>query len=87
MSFIKIITTVNWVLVSTYGAYVLYYLLQANGSTDAAGQGQESAIKWLLFFLVIILAGLNLLPYTWTKIVALLIEILLFLLFLSLYSN
>ena len=74
---IKIITIINWVLASIYGTYVLYYLFQPNGSTDAAGQGMESAVKGLFFFLLILLIGLNLLPYQWTKVIDLLLGILL----------
>ena len=87
MSAFKIITSINWVLISLYGAYVLYYLFQPNGSTDAAGQGQESAVKGLFFFVLLVLIGLNLLPYSWTKVVALLIEILLLMLIRYLYTH
>ncbi|MVM41230.1 hypothetical protein GO730_31940 [Spirosoma sp. HMF3257] len=80
MSTIKIITLINWLLISPYGFYVLYYLFQANGSTDAAGQGMESAVKGVFFFLLLGVIGLNLLPYLWTKILASLLAILLLLL-------
>ncbi|MES2465278.1 MAG: hypothetical protein V4671_32330 [Armatimonadota bacterium] len=73
------ISWVSWLFVGIYGCWVLYHLLQANGSTDAAGQGTEAAVKGFFCFLLVVLVGLNLLPYTGTKITALLFGILLLL--------
>ncbi|RYF68422.1 MAG: hypothetical protein EOO39_19445 [Cytophagaceae bacterium] len=80
MSSGKIISIINWLLISIYGLYVLYYLFQPNGPTDAAGQGLESAVKGTFVFLLLLLIGLTLLPYQWTKIIGLILGILLVLL-------
>ena len=78
MSAIKIITTANWVLISIYGAFVLWSILQtANLSNDAGGGEQETAIKGIGVFLLIVLVGLNLTSYSWTKIIVLILAVLL----------
>lgn len=87
MSAIKLITIINWVLVGIWAILVMYSLLQPNGSTDAAGRGTESFIKGLMVFVLLALAGLNWLPFTWSKIVALLLEILVLLLVYYLMTN
>ncbi|CAN5159632.1 hypothetical protein BH09BAC4_BH09BAC4_05210 [soil metagenome] len=80
MSILKLVTLTNWILISIWTLLVIYSLLQPNGSTDAAGSGIESTIKGLMVFVLLVLVGLNWLPYTWTKSVALLLEILFLLL-------
>jgi hypothetical protein len=79
MSTFKIVTVINWVLISVYGAIVFWALLQANSPTDAAGRGQETAIKALAFILLIAVAGMNLGHYNWLKIIAMTMLILLLL--------
>ena len=83
MTFWKLFTYVNWGLIGIWTLLVIYSLLQPNGSTDAAGRGTESFIKGLMVFVVLVLIGLNLLPYHWNKIIAFLLEILV--LFLAYY--
>lgn len=84
----KIIAVVNWVLVSIYGAYVLWVILQpANPSNDAGGGEQEAAIKGVAVFLLLLLVGLNLLPYGWTKILVLVLAILLLVLVRYITNN
>ena len=80
MSTIKVITLINWIFISIYGAWVLWALLQTvNPHNDAGGKEMETAIKGLGIFLILALVALNLLPYQWTKIVALILSLLLLL--------
>lgn len=81
MSFIKILSGTNWLLIGVYGAFVAWALLQkANPYNDAGGGEQEVALKGIGVFLLLVLAGLNWLPYAWTKIGALLLVVSLLLL-------
>jgi len=88
MSTFKIITILNWILISVYGAFVLWSLLQkANSGNDAGGGAMETTLKGLGVFLLLVLIGLNLLSYQWTKIVALLLVLLLLLLIRYIATN
>ncbi|GAB4021716.1 hypothetical protein EXU85_18760 [Spirosoma sp. KCTC 42546] len=87
MSALNILTNINWLLISLYGAYVIYHLLQANGPTDAAGQGLESAVKGVFFVALLVLIGLNLLPYIWIKSIGLLLGILLLWMVYYIYTH
>ena len=81
MATFKIIASINWVFISIYGAFVLWALLQkANPYNDAGGGDMEIALKGLAVFLLLVLIGLNWLPYQWTKVVALLLVLSLLLL-------
>ena len=81
MPTLKIITVINWVLLSIYGAFVLWSLLQkANPHNDAGGGEQEIAIKGIGVFLLLVLIGLNLTSQLWTKAIALILVVLLLLL-------
>ncbi len=74
MTTIKILSGINWLLISVYGAFVVWALLQkANPANDAGGGEWEVVLKGIGVFLLLVLAGLNWLPHTWTKIVALLL--------------
>ncbi len=70
----KIITTTNWIFIGIYGALVIFTLMTVNRSgNDAAGRGMESG---LAIFATLVLAGLivlNLLPYRFAKIIALIV--------------
>ncbi|WP_461131823.1 hypothetical protein [Spirosoma aerophilum] len=81
MSILKIITTVNWVLISVYGGVIVWvFLQQANPYNDAGGGEMETALKGLAAFMLVVLIGLNLLAYSWTKVAALLLVLSLLLL-------
>ena len=80
MSTIKIITSVNWVLIGIYGALVLYALLQLGSDMGHEMPGVGSIIKGVAVLLLLAFVGLNWLPHQWTKVLALIFEILLFLL-------
>lgn len=80
MPFLKILAGINWLLIGSYGLIILWSLLQkANPANDAGGGEQEVALKAVSVFLLLVLIGLNLLPYSWTKILTLIL-VLLFLL-------
>ncbi len=88
MSILKIISGINWVLLCIYGGFVFWALLQkANPYNDAGGGEQEIAIKGLAVFLLIVLSGLNLLAYSWTKITVLILVVLLLLLVRHIATN
>lgn len=76
----KIIAIANWVLIGLIGLISLHGTTLINPKPDAAGQGVETALFVVAFVVLLILIGMNLLPYTWTKIAALLIELLVLLL-------
>ena len=88
MTTIKIITTTNWVFIGLYGAVVLMSLLQkTNPYNDAAGRGIDSALNGLGVILVLVLVGLNWLPYQWTKSMASLLILLVLLIVYYVYTN
>lgn len=88
MSFIKILTNINWLLIGVFGAFVVWALLQkANPANDAGGSEWEVAIKAIGVFMLLVLAGLNWLSYPWTKIVTFLIAALLLLLIRFISTN
>lgn len=88
MTTIKILSSINWLLIGVYGAFVVWALLQkANTANDAGGSEQEIALKGISVFMLLVLTGLNWLPHTWTKIVALLLIALLLLLIYFIGAN
>ncbi|QMW00360.1 hypothetical protein [Spirosoma foliorum] len=76
MTFWKLLTYINWLLIAVWAAMMLYYLTLPNSPTDAAGQGAESAIKGMCAVVLLVLIGLNRLPYHWTKAFTFLLGIL-----------
>ena len=72
----KIIAIINWVLIGFIGLLLLYGITLMNPNSDAAGKGVETTLFAVAFVVLLILIGMNLLPYTWVKITALLIELL-----------
>lgn len=88
MTTIKILSGINWLLIGVYGAFIFWALLQqVNPANDAGGGEQEAALKGIGVFLLLALAGLNWLPHTWAKIVALLLVVLLLLLIYFISTN
>jgi hypothetical protein len=70
----KIITITNWIFISLYVLLVIYTLMTANRSgNDAAGRGMEIGFAFLGAFLLAALCGLNILPYRFSRIIALII--------------
>ena len=76
----NIITTVNWVFIISYGACVLWILPQQGSGTGHEMAGVGSLLKGVAMFLLLLFVWLNRLPYLWTKITALILLALLFLL-------
>jgi hypothetical protein len=76
MSIIKIITSINWLLAAIYGGFVLWALLQASKPSHEI-PGLESVIKGVGVFLLLVLVGLNLLPYSWSKVIGCMLGVLL----------
>ena len=76
----KLISLISWLLTSGWGACMIYALTNRSAYNDAGGRDQESALIGLGIVILIVLIILNLLPYSWTKISALVIGILLLLL-------
>ncbi|GAB4031568.1 hypothetical protein [Spirosoma jeollabukense] len=70
----KIITTLNWIIISLYGLSLLYLLATTNNpNNDAAGRGMISGFIILLLIFGAILIGLNLYNSQTTRIIALVI--------------
>jgi len=69
MSVIKIITNINWVLISLYGAIVVWAFLQESKPSHEM-PGVESMIKFSMLFFLIILVLLNRASYAWMNITA-----------------
>lgn len=76
----KIISLISWILTSGWSACIIYALMNRSTYNDAGGRDQESALIGLGIVVLVVLIVLNLLPYSWAKISALVIGILLLLL-------
>ena len=87
MSILKIITTINWVLISAYAIGVLWILPQQGSGMGHEMSGMGSVLKAVAVILLLVLIGLNWLPYAWSKIVVFLIEAFVLLLFYYVFSN
>ncbi|CCH51334.1 hypothetical protein BN8_00252 [Fibrisoma limi BUZ 3] len=71
----KTITTLNWVLVGLYGLLLIFTLFNINRpGNDAAGRGMEGGFLVVGVILLAAMAGLNLMPYNWSKITALVVQ-------------
>lgn len=77
----KWLPAINWLLIIACAAAVLYCLIVINGATSATGRSLETTLKRLCVLALLGLIGLNLLPYSWTKVVTCLLGIILLLLF------
>lgn len=80
MSTLKILTSVNWVLIGIYGVFVLYALARQGSGMGHEMPGMGTIVKGVAIFLLLLFTGLNWLPYQWTKIMALILMALLVLL-------
>ena len=71
MSILKIITVLNWIVIAGLAVLVVGEMLSpAKSGGDAAGRGMGQAIYYLAIIALILLIGLNLLPFNWSKYVA-----------------
>ena len=80
MTTINIITTITWVFIGIYGLGVLYILPQQGSGTGHEMAGVGTILKGMAVFLLLLFVWMNRLPYMWTKITALILLGLLFLL-------
>lgn len=70
MNIIKIITVLNWVVIAILAFLVVAETLTPTKGGDAAGRGMGQAIYYLAIIALVVLVGLNLLPYNWAKYTA-----------------
>ena len=72
MNLLKMITILNWVVIAILGfAVVADSLSPGKGGGDAAGRAYGQAYFYLAFIALVVLLGLNLLPFNWAKYTAL----------------
>ncbi|MFN0213449.1 MAG: ankyrin repeat domain-containing protein [Saprospiraceae bacterium] len=70
MNILKIVTILNWIVIAVLGFLVIAETLSPTKGGDAAGRGIGMAIYYLAIFALVVLVGLNLLPYKWAKYTA-----------------
>lgn len=70
MILIKMLSLINWLFGSIWAIGIVYIIFAPRDQTDAAGQGQLSALLILSIIALGLLVWLNWMPHTWTKIVA-----------------
>ncbi|MBC7774283.1 MAG: hypothetical protein H7246_02505, partial [Phycisphaerae bacterium] len=70
MNLLKIIVILNWVVIAIIGFLVAAETLFPAKGGDAAGRGIGQAIYYLSIIALVVLLGLNLLPYNWAKYTA-----------------
>ena len=86
MSVMKVITGLNWVLISVYGGFVVWALLQASKPSHEM-PGVESMIKGFAVCLLLSLIGMNAASYEWVKVMALIVVASALLVIRSIASN
>jgi len=86
MSVIKIVAGINWVLISIYGGFVAWALLQVSKPSHEM-PGVESIIKGFAVFLLLALIGMNVASYQWMKIMALVMVVIALLVIKSIAQN
>lgn len=71
MTLLKVITVLNWIVVAVLGFVVVADLLTGSKSGgEAAGRGIGQAMLYAAIAALVLLLGLNLLPYPWAKYTA-----------------
>ncbi|GLU55518.1 hypothetical protein [Dyadobacter frigoris] len=86
MTFIKIITVINWILIGVYGGFVVWAFIQESKPSHEM-PGVESIIKGAMFLMLLVLIGLNITVHQWMKILAMLIAIVLLLIVRQVATN
>lgn len=72
MNLLKIVTILNWVIIAILGfAVVADSLSPGKGGGDAAGRAYAQAYFYMAIIALVVLLGLNLLPFNWAKYTAL----------------
>ncbi|MCE7926719.1 MAG: ankyrin repeat domain-containing protein [Haliscomenobacteraceae bacterium CHB4] len=70
MNLLKIITLLNWLIIAILAFLVIAETISPAKGGDAAGKGMGQAIYYLAIIALVVLVGLNLLPYNWAKYTA-----------------
>jgi len=70
MNILKIVTILNWTVIAFLGFLVAAETLFPTKGGDAAGRGLGQAIYYLAIIALVVLLGLNLLPFKWAKYTA-----------------
>ena len=86
MSFIKVITGINWLAITVYAGFVIWALLQESKPSHEM-PGVESLIKGVMVLLLLALAGMNASSHTWMKIAALILVIVALLIIRQIANN
>ncbi|MEO6685227.1 MAG: hypothetical protein ABIN24_04655 [Dyadobacter sp.] len=86
MTFIKIITIINWILISIYGGFVGWAFMQESKRSHEMGN-LESEIKVVMFLMFLVVIGLNLTSHQWMKILAMIISAILLFIIYQLAAN
>lgn len=71
MNLVKLITIINWIIIGVLAFVVISETISPSRGGDAATKGLGQAIYILAIILMAVLVILNLMPYKWSKIVAL----------------
>jgi len=70
MNILKIVTILNWIVIAILGFLVAAETLFPTKGGDAAGRGIGMAFYYLSIIALVVLLGLNLLPFKWAKYTA-----------------
>jgi hypothetical protein len=70
MNLLKLISILNWTIIAILGYLVAMETIFPAKGGDAAGRGIGQAIYYLAIIALVVLLGLNLLPYQWAKYTA-----------------
>ncbi|MCF0056050.1 hypothetical protein [Dyadobacter sp. CY356] len=86
MTFVKIITIINWILITVYGGFVAWAFMQESKPSHEM-PGVESAIKGVMFLMLLVLVGLNVVSQQWMKILSTCIATILLLIIYQFATN
>ena len=86
MAVIKIVSVINWVLISIYGGFVVWALLQASQPIHEM-PGVESIIKGFAVFLLLALIGMNMASYHWMKVTSFILSVIALLIMRNIANN
>jgi len=71
MNFLKIITILNWIVIAALAVFVAAATISPSGKGgDAYGRAMVQMYYYISIVVLIVLLGLNLLPYKWAKYTA-----------------
>lgn len=64
----NVINTLNWIGIGLLGIYTALLIFSPTKGLDAAGKGMQQGFMLVAIIALLVLVGLNLLPYRWSKI-------------------